>query len=125
MHFAGLMSVGKPPDAAGLCACSHVQRGLVVQGLKRTYQIDVPARTLSAVLDEAGVQREIDLLSLDIEGAELEALRGLDWERHAPRFLCIEVRQRELIDNLLAVRYDVAEVLNANVEYADILFRRK
>ena len=34
--------------------------------------------------------REIDLLSLDIEGYEVEALRGLDMTRHKPKLILIE-----------------------------------
>lgn len=53
------------------------------------YAPTVPARTLTSVLDEAGAG-EIDFLSLDVEGYELEALRGLDFERFAPRLLLVE-----------------------------------
>jgi len=49
----------------------------------------VPLRTLSSVLDEYGVT-DVDVLSLDIEGAELDALRGIDFSRHRPRLLVVE-----------------------------------
>ncbi len=51
--------------------------------------VEVPARTLSSILDEVGVGR-FDFLSLDVEGYELEALRGLDLERHRPVFILVE-----------------------------------
>ncbi len=51
--------------------------------------VEVPARTLSSILDEVGVER-IDFLSLDVEGYELEALRGLDLARHRPAFILVE-----------------------------------
>lgn len=70
------MAESRPDQALDWAA--HVQSGLRVQNIERSYQVEVPARTLSSVLDELGVSREIDLLSLDVEGAELEALRGLD-----------------------------------------------
>lgn len=39
-------------------------------------------RPLSSVLDELGIDR-VDLLKVDVEGAELEVLRGIE-ERHWP-----------------------------------------
>jgi FkbM family methyltransferase len=54
------------------------------------YDIEVPARTLSSVLDQYSLH-DLDLLSLDVEGAEAHVLSGLDFERHAPRFVFVEV----------------------------------
>lgn len=52
-------------------------------------RIRVPARTLNSILAEAGLGR-IDFLSLDVEGLELEALRGLDLERYQPQLILLE-----------------------------------
>ena len=41
--------------------------------------ITVPARTLGSILDEIGNPR-VDLLSLDVEGFELQVLQGLDFQ---------------------------------------------
>ena len=49
----------------------------------------VPTRTLTSILDETRTP-VIDLLSLDVEGYELEVLKGLDFARYSPRFLLIE-----------------------------------
>ena len=38
----------------------------------------VPVRTLDDILTEAGAHAPIDLLSIDVEGHELEVLRGFD-----------------------------------------------
>jgi hypothetical protein len=85
----------------------------------------VPARTLSAVLDEQGISRPIDLLSLDVEGAEAAALRGLDFARHAPRFICVEVRDRPVIEALLNPRYRLLEVLTDLGSHQDLLYVRR
>jgi FkbM family methyltransferase len=55
----------------------------------KSTEIEVPTTTLTRLLDDNGVAR-IDLLSLDIEGAELLALHGLDIERFRPKLVCIE-----------------------------------
>jgi FkbM family methyltransferase len=86
------------------------------------YEVKVPGRTLSSVLDETGVGT-IDLLSLDVEGYELEVLRGLDLERRAPRFILVEVfdepGKRDAVDRLLAERYELVEMLS----HHDLLYR--
>lgn len=52
--------------------------------------IEVPVRTLDDILAEAGAPTPIDLVSIDIEGHEIEALEGFDLARWAPRLLLIE-----------------------------------
>jgi FkbM family methyltransferase len=125
LHFAGLMSTVTGVFGDPAATAAHVAQGLAVQGLKESYRLQVPARTLTAILDEAKIAREIDLLSLDIEGGELAALRGLDLARFAPRFVCVEARARGEIDALLAGRYRVAEVLSESKEYQDVLYQRR
>jgi FkbM family methyltransferase len=46
--------------------------------------IEVPVRTLDSVLDEAGAPQPLDFLSIDVEGHEVDVLRGFDFARWAP-----------------------------------------
>jgi FkbM family methyltransferase len=55
--------------------------------VKRVEEVEV--RTLDDVLAEAG-NPKVDLLSIDVEGSELEVLRGFDLERHRPAILLVE-----------------------------------
>jgi len=50
----------------------------------------VPARTLNSILEESGIE-SIDLFSLDVEGYELEVLKGFDINRYRPKYVIIEV----------------------------------
>jgi len=52
--------------------------------------VDVPARTLDDMLAKAGAPVGMEVVSIDIEGAELTALRGFDLERWKPRLLILE-----------------------------------
>jgi len=52
---------------------------------------DVASTTIEAVLVESEVT-EVDLLILDVEGAEVEALRGLNLNRLRPKLMVVEVR---------------------------------
>jgi FkbM family methyltransferase len=102
---------------------SHAAGGLAVAG-RRGYSTEVPARTLSSVLGDAGVA-DIDLLVLDVEGRELDVLSGLELERHSPRYLLIEALDRAAqqpgIDAALAARYEFLDPLS---DY-DLLYRRR
>jgi FkbM family methyltransferase len=63
----------------------------------------VRKRRLDTLLAVHGV-KQVDLLSLDIEGSEEEAIRGLDLERYRPRIMVIEVdgkRQEAALDRLI------------------------
>jgi FkbM family methyltransferase len=93
-------------------------------GWRDPYEADVPARPLSDVLDEIGAP-EIDLFSLDVEGFEPGVLRGLDLDRHAPRFLLIEMHDRDEmkaeIEAILGDRYAFSDWLSP----VDGLYRRR
>lgn len=57
--------------------------------------ITVPARRLDDVLADAGIDR-VDFLSLDVEDAEWDALRGFDLERYGVRAVLLERDHLEL-----------------------------
>jgi len=59
------------------------------EGVAPARSVEVEVRTLDDVLAEAGAPK-IDLLSIDVEGAELDVLRGFDLQRHQPAVLLLE-----------------------------------
>ncbi len=50
------------------------------------------ALTLTQILDDCEAPREIDLLSLDVEGGELEVLKGIDHNKYRFKWMVIENR---------------------------------
>jgi FkbM family methyltransferase len=122
LHCAGLMSTVTGALGDEHATAAHVQRGLEAQRhLRGTDRLIVPARTLSSLLDETGITR-VDLLSMDVEGSEAIALRGLDYERHAPRYICVEVRDVTAITAVLEPRYRLVEVLTDHGHRRDLLY---
>jgi len=60
-------------------------------------RIEVAARTLTEILDASPLRdAEIDLLTVDAEGADLAVLRSLDWSRYRPRIVIGEAFRRDL-----------------------------
>ena len=59
------------------------------------------ARTLSSILDESNAPLEIDLLSLDVEGSELDVLKGVDFEKYQFKFLLVECRNISRLSKFL------------------------
>ena len=62
-----------------------------------------PARTLSSVLQEYGFP-EVDFFSLDVEGHELDVLKGNDFERCSPRYILVEDWDKAGLANSLPQR---------------------
>lgn len=67
--------------------------------------IEVPVRTLDAILEEAGAPQPIDFLSIDVEGHEIEALSGFDFARWAPRLILMEDHLNNLNRHRFLVRH--------------------
>jgi FkbM family methyltransferase len=122
MQYCNLMSVVKGglgnPDAE----FDHLEAGKrFLRPQEDVYTISVPARTLSDVLDKHMIAK-IDFLSLDVEGYEYEVLKGLDFSRHRPRFMLIEVRSRHDIEEIIEPWYRPTAILTINPIYQDILY---
>lgn len=49
----------------------------------------VPVRTLDSMLRESGIEH-VDFLSIDVEGAELDVLRGFTLDHYRPRLILLE-----------------------------------
>jgi FkbM family methyltransferase len=69
------------------------------QGASSVSELSAPTVTLTDLLDRLGTRR-VDLLSIDVEGAEPKVLAGFDVGRFKPALVCIEahadVRQQIL-----------------------------
>jgi len=83
------------------------------------YKIEMPLRTISSILDELAIP-EVDLFSLDVEGYELEVLRGLDTDRHSINFILVETQKPNDVAELLARTHR----LEKKVTHHDYLFQR-
>ena len=118
----GLMSLPVSVDEKllhGRSVRQHASIGAREFGGAAPELVRTRVRALSNVLDELKIPT-VDFFSLDVEGFELEVLKGLDFSRHAPRYLLIETEQLSAVTEYLGPRYIMIEALS----HHDFLFRR-
>ncbi len=120
MKYANLMSIVEGALKSKDADREHISIGQKVQQNLETYEIQVPARTLTSILDECKVE-EIDLFSLDVEGFELNVLKGLDFNKYRPNYMLIEARFKEEIDEYISDLYIQVD----RFSYHDFLYQRK
>ncbi len=85
------------PDRAGHRMRLHIagpfssfDPALVVTGVRPQGTIEVAVWTLDDILVEAHAPAPIDFLSIDVEGHELDVLRGFNLARWHPRLILLE-----------------------------------
>lgn len=106
------------------CGQRHHERTAMIERYRKPEVFHVPARTLSSLLDEIDAPA-VDFFSLDVEGYELSVLQGLDFDRHAPKWLLVECQTDEAclnVDSFLAERDYQAE---AKLSRHDYLFQKR
>jgi FkbM family methyltransferase len=78
----------------------------------------VATTTLSTIVDQVTSGEPPDLLSIDVEGHEIDVLEGLDLTRHRPRWILVETAQRPNVSKALEC-YELV----AQLSYHDYLYR--
>lgn len=68
---------------------NRVYAGILKERNITTHSIDVPTATLDQILEEAGT-KQIDFVTIDVEGHELDVMRGFDLARWRPTVVMIE-----------------------------------
>jgi FkbM family methyltransferase len=63
--------------------------------------VTVPTATMSSLIDKSSIN-QITFMSVDVEGAELAVLDGLDLARHCPDFLLVETAEPDGIERWAA-----------------------
>jgi FkbM family methyltransferase len=85
-------------------------------------QVEIPFLSLNQVLDQFQVE-EIDFVTIDVEGGELEVLKGFDIKKYKPELLMIEnnnARDQSLKSYLEDQTYQLAKRIECNEIYVRI-----
>ena len=80
------------------------------------------AENLNNILIKANAPKQIDFLSLDVEGAEIEVLKGINHKEYRFKLICIESRDIKKITNYLKMN---DYLLIEKLEGLDYLFKDK
>jgi FkbM family methyltransferase len=118
LTYGNLMSVVRGAMGSLEADAEHIRKARQHDPEAGSYQVKVRGRALSSLIDECEFTR-IDFLSLDVEGYEAEVLRGVDFSRHRPTFICVEARHRTAVEQVLLPHYDFVEQLTD----LDVLYR--
>jgi FkbM family methyltransferase len=100
--FANLMTtpLGLETDLSD--ALEHIASGeRHLNAHQHIHSFNAPARTLNSILVESDAPSRIDLLSLDVEGAEIEVLRGLNHSQFRFDHIIVECRVLETMETYL------------------------
>lgn len=79
-------------NAVGMSTLETARLAAASKSEGRFRAVTVPLRTLDAILNEAGL-KSIDFLSVDVEGHEVQVLRGFSINSFQPRVILVERNQ--------------------------------
>lgn len=118
MEYANLMSV---VENTIFDKNAHISAGSKLQGIDNVYKVKVRAKTLGEILEENKIEK-VDFFSLDVEGFELEVLKGIDFAKVKIEYILIEIddqNYKEEIETFLGNRYQLIDKLS----YHDYLYK--
>lgn len=102
LYYSNLMTTLKFGSDELRNPLEHAEAGKAFLGpSEEIHEVLAPAKTLKQVLVEAQAPKEIDFLSLDIEGHDYEVLEDFDWSFEF-RFIFVEAFSPEKLISLLA-----------------------
>lgn len=90
MHYVDFMSIVEGAHKTPLKQETHIREGTQTHRLNDAYEIKVPAKTLASILDEIDNLPQIDFFSLDVEGYEIQVLKGLNLSKYRPKYILVE-----------------------------------
>ena len=71
---------------------------------EKTFKFAAITSTLNDLMIKSNAPNIIDLLSLDVEGAEMEVLDGIDFNKYFFKYMLIESRSFHIINNFLLMK---------------------
>ena len=121
--FSNLMSSSIGLESDILDPIFHAESGKkFLDSTDRVFTFGSVAKTLNDILFISNAPNKIDFLSLDVEGSEIEVLKGIDHNSYRFKYMCIECRDIDKLTFYLnTIGYDLKEKLSEQ----DYLFADK
>lgn len=105
LFYSGLMTIQSNLKIDNPNYYGHSQKGKNYLDSQEVYKFSAKALTLDSILKSAGAPSIIDFLSLDVEGAELQVLEGINHQRYRFQVILIETKQICELENYLESKY--------------------
>ena len=87
-------------ELSQLSTINEVQAKKVFQGKIKTKEIQ--SYSLDHIIENSKFyNKEIDLLDIDVEGADYKVLLGLNFERYKPKLICVEIHNKNIKDDVI------------------------
>jgi FkbM family methyltransferase len=101
MAYSDLVSTALNLESDTSNPLLQAQSGLPSFGKDEIPVYGAIAKTMNALLIDSHSPREIDFFSLDVEGAEIEVLKGIDYNKYKFKFILVESRDITRIETFL------------------------
>ena len=113
--YSNLMSISRGLESDILDPVAHAREGKEC-GLhlaEDNVLFGALASPLNDILNDAGAPELIDFLSLDVEGVEIEVLKGVNHDQFKFKYMCIESRSIESLRDYLSPKgYELIDKLS-------------
>ena len=87
-------------DLSQLSTTDEEQAKKVFKGKIKTKEIQ--SYSLDHIIENSKFcNKEIDLLDIDVEGADFKVLLGLNFERYKPKLICVEIHNKNINDDVI------------------------
>jgi FkbM family methyltransferase len=102
LSYANLMTTPLQGESDIVDRNAHAASGSVILPANEVaHKFKAKALNLTKILDDCGSPKIIDLLSLDVEGGELEVLKGIDHDKYRFRWMVVENRSPLALEEFL------------------------
>ena len=81
-------------ELSQLSTIEYEQAKKVFQGPIKEKKIQ--ALTLNEILKKSKIEKKIDLLDIDVEGADLKVLQSLSFDKYKPELICVEIHEKNI-----------------------------
>ena len=87
-------------ELSQLSTTDELQAKKVFQGKIKTEEVQ--SYSLDHIIENSKFcNKEIDLLDIDVEGADYQVLLGLNFEKYKPKLICIEIHNENLENDIV------------------------
>lgn len=125
LMYSNLMTISLDGESDIQDRRHHAKIGVgALESTEKMYEFKVKASTMNSILQKYCAPKIINFLSLDVEGSEIEVLKGIDFQDYIFEYICVETRSFANIEKFLNLKgYICTETLTNGIEHRDYLFK--